>query len=78
MVYDPSGLYPMGYDPHSAHGGAYPDPMNNMYFPQAMHNQTEVRILITEEFSLIFIDVLVRTRNQCFSSSYRFVFTQRK
>ena len=42
MAYDPTGMYSMGYDPHSMHGSAYPDP-TNMYFPQAVHNQTEVR-----------------------------------
>jgi hypothetical protein len=34
MVYDPTSLYPMGYDAHSMHSGAYADP-TNMYLPQA-------------------------------------------
>jgi hypothetical protein len=33
MVYDPTSLYPMGYDPHSMHSGPYVDP-TNMYLPQ--------------------------------------------
>ena len=41
MVYDPAGLYPMGYDPHSMHGVPYTDPAN-MYYPHAAPNPTEV------------------------------------
>jgi hypothetical protein len=41
MPYDPTGLYPMGYDPHSMHSAAYVDP-TNMYLPQPIPNATEV------------------------------------
>jgi len=41
MPYDPTGLYPMGYDPHSMHSAAYVDP-TNMYLPQPIQNATEV------------------------------------
>jgi hypothetical protein len=41
MVYDPIGLYPMGYDSHSMHSGVYGDP-TNMYLSQPSQNSTEV------------------------------------
>lgn len=41
MIYDPTSLYPMGYDPHSMHSNAYVDP-TNMYLPQPFQNPTEV------------------------------------
>lgn len=41
MVYDPAGLYPMGYDPHGMHSAPYTDP-SNMYYPHAPPNPTEV------------------------------------
>ncbi|CAF4568983.1 unnamed protein product, partial [Rotaria magnacalcarata] len=45
MVYDPTGLYTMGYDSHSMHSAAtYTEPMN-VYLPQPSssisHNTTE-------------------------------------
>jgi hypothetical protein len=43
MAYDPTGLYPMGFDPHSMHSsGTYMDP-TNMYVPQPIPSATEVR-----------------------------------
>jgi hypothetical protein len=52
MAYDPTGLYPMSYDPHSMptamHSGTYGDPMN-MYIPQPSssisQNTTDVNLI---------------------------------
>lgn len=41
MVYDPAGMYPVGYDPHGMHGVPYTDP-TNMYYPHATPNPAEV------------------------------------
>jgi len=41
MVYDPTSLYPMGYDPHNMHSGGYGDP-TNMYLSQPLQNAAEV------------------------------------
>jgi hypothetical protein len=56
MVYDPTGLYPMGYDPHSMHTGAYGDP-TNMYLSQPIQNATEVNSKFFVEMFFLYCSV---------------------
>jgi hypothetical protein len=48
MVYDPTSLYPMGYDSHSMHSGVYVDP-TNMYLSQPSQNTTEVNLIFNKK-----------------------------
>lgn len=55
MVYDSTGLYTMGYDPHMPHNTVYTDPMN-MYLSQSSsssipQNTSEVNIKYIDNYS---------------------------